>query len=381
VLVAAPQSDRVLADRYRLVRLLGRGGMGSVWEAEHVALGTPVAIKLIRPELADGQRARERFLREARAAAGLRSPHVVQIFDYGVDAGEPYIAMERLDGESLAERLRRVGKLSAEELLTVITHVCRGIAKAHAGGVVHRDLKPDNVFLDADGVKVLDFGIAKAVPTDTMEAQTQSGALLGTPFYMSPEQARDPSNADPRSDLWSVAVIAYQCLVGRRPFDSASLPALSVQILVDPIPVPSEHGEVPAGFDAWFARATQRDPNARFQSARELAQALPGALGLDAPSEDALPMPTTTTARRRPSLWIAAVLVVLAIAVGAAWLAVPPEPTTVRSPAPPIAAPPPSAPTVEQQAPVAPPPVAVDDEPPPQRKKKPARANVDDLEL
>ena len=376
------RAGRVLADRYRLVRLIGRGGMGAVWEAEHLALGTPVAIKLIKPELAEGEHARARFLHEARAAASLRGPHVVQILDYGVDEGEPYIAMERIEGESLADRLRR-GTLSPEELLGVVSQTCRAIAKAHAAGIVHRDLKPDNVFLGTDGVKVLDFGIAKAVHSDTMDARTQSGAIVGTPFYMSPEQARDGSLADPRSDLWSVAVISYECLVGGRPFDSESLPALSVQILVDPIPVPSEHGEVPPGFDAWFARATQRDPSLRFQSARELVEALAAALGLDALSEASLPMPSAAPRRRGLVPWIAGGAIVVALGI-ATWLATRPD-AAVASAATPEAVPPPAteAPTVSTQPVAAPTADAPQPEPPAPapKKRKPTRANVDDLEF
>jgi serine/threonine-protein kinase len=235
---------------------------------------------------------------------------------------------------------------------------------------------------------VLDFGIAKAVPTDTMEAHTHSGAILGTPFYMSPEQARDSGQADPRSDLWSVAVIAYECLVGRRPFDSESLPALSVQILVDPIPVPSEHADVPPGFDAWFARATQRDPNARWQSARELTQALAAALGLDALSEASLPMPVP--ARRRPghAVWIVVAAAVV-LAGGGAWLATrdDPSPAVVEQDATPEPTPartPPAEP--ERAAPAEP--AVLEREPPPPgepprpaRKRRPSRTNVDDLEF
>lgn len=279
----------VLAERYRLLERIGRGGMGSVWEAEHLTLGTVVAIKLIAPHLADGERARARFLREARAAAGLKSPYVVQVFDYGVHEQTPYIAMERLEGESLAERLARDGSLPHTDVVRVIDQVARAVAKAHAAGVVHRDLKPDNVFLttDEDGLrcKVLDFGIAKVLTdADTLQPDTHSGTLVGTAFYMSPEQATNARDIDARADLWALGVIAYECVVGRRPFDGPTLPVVAVKILADPLPVPSEHADVPPGFDAWFARATRRDRDERFASARVMATELAAALGVHAPS-------------------------------------------------------------------------------------------------
>ena len=324
------EAGTVLAGRYRLVRILGRGGMGAVWEAEHTSLGTPVAVKLIKPELADGERTRARFLREAQAAAGLRSPHVVQIFDYGVEADTPYIAMERLEGESLAERLRRVGRLEPAKVMAIVAQVGRAVSKAHDRGIVHRDLKPDNIFIvedeDTELCKVLDFGIAKVLPGETtLEADTRSSAMLGTPYYMSPEQAIDASEVDGRSDLWSLAVIAFECLVGSKPFDASSVPALSVQILVDPIVVPSQRGKVPPGFDAWFARGTQREPGDRFQSARELTQALAEALGVDAPSMATLS--STAMASRPPSRkwWPAAVLALGGIGALAWWQTRPTE--------------------------------------------------------
>ena len=247
---------------------------------------------------------------------------MVQIFDYGVDDGAPYIAMELLQGESLAKRLRRDGTLTPEEALRVITHVCRAVGKAHQAGIVHRDLKPDNVFIvdDEDGVrcKVLDFGIAKGLPGQTVDADTRSGAMLGTPYYMAPEQARDSSRADARADLWSVAVIAYECLVGERPFAGESVASVSVKILVDPIPVPSEHGDVPPGFDAWFERATQRDPDDRYQTARELARELAPALGLDVPTATTVTPPPPPARRRSRVGW--AGLAALAALVGAGFV-------------------------------------------------------------
>jgi serine/threonine-protein kinase len=265
---------------YELVRCVGRGGMGSVWEARHVSLGTPVAIKLVEGDFDDD--ARRRFENEARAAAALRSSHVIRVFDHGVsDEGKPYIVMELLAGESLESRLARVGRLSIAETARVIAQASRALDKAHAEGIVHRDIKPENLFLarDEEGietVKVLDFGVAKIQKREWDDmASTRSGTILGTPFYMAPEQGRGSKDVDARADLWSLGVIAYECIVGRLPFDAATLGALLVQICASPMPVPSRAcADVPKAFDRWFARACARDPNDRFRSASELAEAL-----------------------------------------------------------------------------------------------------------
>jgi serine/threonine protein kinase len=255
--------------------------MGSVWLAEHLTLRSHVAVKLIKPSLAASPDAVRRFEREARAAATLRSPHVVQVLDFGVDDdGSPYLAMEYLNGESLGSRLGRLGRLPPGEVWTVMSQLGRAIGRAHDQGFVHRDLKPDNVFLVDEPpdffVKVLDFGIAKAlVPTRTQVGAplTLSGALIGTPHHMSPEQA-EGLPVDGRSDLWSMGVLAFECLTGRMPFDGTSLPMVLRSICYDPIVVPSHAASVPPGFDAWFAKAVERDREQRFQTARELLDAL-----------------------------------------------------------------------------------------------------------
>ena len=269
----------VILGRYRLDSILGRGGMGSVWRAEHLQLRSPVAIKLLDDAISQNSQMAARFMREAQAAALLRSPHVVQIFDFGLEDGTAFIAMELLRGESLAERVARLKRLPAEEVITFLSQVLRAIAKAHEAGIIHRDLKPDNIFICADEpefAKVLDFGVAKVTAgelTAVGGGRTQPGVMIGTPYYMSPEQmqARD---IDARADLWSIAVIAYECIVGRRPFTGDELGELVIAICTRPVPVPSENGVVPAGFDEWFVKATQRDRERRFASAREMADEL-----------------------------------------------------------------------------------------------------------
>jgi serine/threonine-protein kinase len=277
----------VVAERFRLVRELGQGGMGSVWQAHHMGLDIPCAVKFIHAEVAQLPEIRQRFEREAKAAAQLRSPNVVQILDYGVSDSIPYIAMEFLEGEDLAARLKRCDRLPAHETASIVSQVARALVKAHAAGLVHRDLKPENVYLvhddDREIAKVLDFGIAKSNTSllGGSDHSTKTGSLLGTPHYMSPEQAQGTKAVDFRSDLWSLAVLAYRCVTGKLPFDSEALGDLLVQIIVNPVPVPSQVAPgVPRTFDAWWVRAAARDPAQRFQSAKELADALSVALGI-----------------------------------------------------------------------------------------------------
>jgi eukaryotic-like serine/threonine-protein kinase len=280
-------AGHVIAGRYRLVHRLGEGGMGSVWSAEHLELRSKVAVKLIVPRYAGDPGMLSRFVREARSAAALRSPHVVQIFDSGIDQDLAFIVMEQLEGESLAERLAREHHLSLATTANVLTQVGRAITRAHEANLVHRDLKPENIFLvrneDDFVAKVLDFGIAKVLSDDeeSPSVRTKSGSLLGSPYYMSPEQARG-RDVDFRSDLWALGVLAYECLLGQRPFRGDSLGEVILSICTEPAPIPSQRGDVPAGFDAWFARATARNADDRFQSARELAAALRNTLTPDA---------------------------------------------------------------------------------------------------
>jgi tRNA A-37 threonylcarbamoyl transferase component Bud32 len=284
-----PVPQGLVAGKFRLTRLLGRGGMGAVWEGTHSTLGSRVAVKFIDAEYAESPEARSRFENEARAAARLRSKHVVEVYDHGVsDDGRPFIVMEFLEGEPLDRRLDRVGRLTAKETAHIVLQVCRGLTKAHAAGIVHRDLKPENVFLvwdeeeGTDVVKVVDFGIAKFSDTSmSSSSATRTGSVLGTPHYMSPEQARGLRSVDARSDLWSVAVIAYRCIVGALPFEGEAVGDLLVKLCTAPIPVPSQLApDVPPSFDAWLQRALNRDPAQRFANAAQLAESLAAVCGL-----------------------------------------------------------------------------------------------------
>jgi eukaryotic-like serine/threonine-protein kinase len=273
-----------LAGSVRLVEKLGEGGMGSVWTAQHLALHTLVAVKFLASHMAQDAAAAVRFQREAMAAARIKSPHVVQIFDHGMSpAFGPYIVMERLEGETLAAFVHRHGRLTPEYTAKIVTQLCRALSKAHAQGIVHRDIKPDNVFLiDADRdafVKVLDFGIAKNLQ-ETLSV-TSTGAMIGTPHYMSPEQMVSSKHVDLRADLWAVAVLAYHCVTGTVPFDGETFGAVAIAVTqAEFAPAHAKYGVGSPALDAWFARALARDVNARFASADELSDAFARAIGV-----------------------------------------------------------------------------------------------------
>lgn len=256
--------------------------MGVVWRAEDVRLaGASVAVKLLHAREAANPEIRARFEAEARTAARLRgSPHIVQVLDVGVDGEDdaPFIAMELLEGETLRDRLLRTGTLGPAELARIMWDVARGLTRAHELGVIHRDLKPANIFLvrnmDAELAKVLDFGIAKRLAGSWHHAPTATGALLGTPSYMSPEQIVSSRDVDLRADLWSLAVIAVECLTGKLPFEADNLPGLALLICQGHATLPSRLGPVPPGFDSWFQRAIQLAPDQRFRSAVEMGEEL-----------------------------------------------------------------------------------------------------------
>jgi len=264
--------------------------MGEVWQAEHVTLKSQVAIKFINPELAASGNGLQRFLREAQACAALKSSHIVQVFDFGVDHEVPYIAMELLKGENLGERLQREHMLTPAATGMILTHVARAMSHAHEVGIVHRDLKPDNVFIvrehGAEIAKVVDFGVAKVTGgglDSTTGGGTKTGAILGTPFYVSPEQARGNKAVDFRSDLWALGVIVYECLTGQRPFESDGLGDLLLQICGDPHRPPSTVANVPQHFDHWMDRALQKSPDQRFATAQQMAEAFQALLVHEGP--------------------------------------------------------------------------------------------------
>jgi hypothetical protein len=292
-----PTPGKVLEARYVLRSPLGHGGMGTVWRAEHTKLKTAVAVKLIARAHAASDESLTRFRREAQVAAALESPNIVRILDFGIDDGTPYIAMELLEGETLGARLSRSGPMSPADTARIAAQIARGIGRAHQAQVVHCDLKPDNIFLaQIDGeeiVKVLDFGVAKAPLLDPL---TASGAVLGTLQYMSPEQLEGRRGIGVHSDLYSFAVIVFECLCGRPAFGAESIAELVRRICGASLPVPSEVASVPPGFDAWFLRAAHRTPSSRFANAREMSDALAIALGIS-PAQSVATAPTASASR------------------------------------------------------------------------------------
>ncbi len=272
--------------------------MGSVWRATHTGLGEPVAVKLVSAHFVRSTEALRRFDTEAKSAAKLRSRHVPQVFDNGVlEDGTPFLVMELLQGESLAARINRLGPIPLPETVTILEQCCRAISRAHSLGITHRDLKPENVYLahsvDDDGyvVKVLDFGIAKVTSslTDDGRSSTRTGTLLGTPLYMSPEQARGLRSVDFRTDLYSLGLVAYTMLTGRLPFNGETLGELLLQICAEPLPslraaVPG----LPPSVEDWFQKACARLPEDRYPSAQALVEALRVAAGISSAGQPEL---------------------------------------------------------------------------------------------
>jgi serine/threonine-protein kinase len=268
-----------VTSRLRLCERIGAGGMGEVWKAEHLGLGTHVAVKFITAQLLEPGRAEgalERFQREARAAARVKSPHAVQCFDHGITAaGLPFIVMELLEGEPVRARLDRGERFDLGETAEILTQVARALSAAHKADIVHRDIKPDNVFVCGSGderlVKLFDFGVA-AMRARFDKRLTENGALVGTLCYMSPEIVLGRSNGAPHDDLWSLAALAYEALTGVVPFDGPSFAAVCGAIVRGEIEPPSRRAPVDLDVDAWFDRALHRDPARRFSTARDLAQ-------------------------------------------------------------------------------------------------------------
>jgi serine/threonine-protein kinase len=366
-----------------LIRQIGEGGMGKVWVARHEGLETDVVVKFLAADRADRADAEARFAREAAAAAAVKSPHVVQVFDHGTTAtGARYIVMELLEGHDLATHLAVEGPMAPRDVAAIIAQVSKALSKAHQAGVIHRDIKPENIFLcDGDGgemfVKVLDFGIAKR--EEHASSKTTTGQVVGTPYYMSPEQLLGEPPLDTRTDIWSLGVVAFEALTGRRPFDGATVGSITLAIhQATPRPSAFRPG-IPAAVDEWFARACAHAPKDRFATAREAGQAILSAVGdptttpgmfrvptmsiADASDPSLLPpmaaradaQPRTitslstsfaTSAQRRRTRWTVAVAVAIAaVAVVAGLLVViasrggDAEASTSASAAPPTAAP------------------------------------------
>lgn len=276
------------AGRYALRSELGRGSMGSVWLAQDSRLQRLVAVKILSSHWTKTRDALTRFEREAQAVAKLRSPHIVQVFDYGIEQGRPFIVMELLDGEELRSRFKRRRRLSAKETGTIVLQTCRALHVAHQAGVVHRDLKPGNIMLDKSTgdelVKVLDFGVAKR-QADHQTETTKEGTLIGTPQYMAPEQARARPDVDHRADLWSLGVITYRALTGELPFRADTVVDIIVKICTSPVPkATAVCPELPEAIDEFFARALARDREERIASAREFASSFFGAMDTSSPS-------------------------------------------------------------------------------------------------
>lgn len=274
--------NRVVADRYELVRQIGRGAMGFIWEAFDRHLRRRVAVKLMTPDHMASNMARIRFDREAKAIAQLKNPHVVQIYDYGIDSdGSPFIVMELLEGEDLDNRAERDGRMPLNVVARFVKEAASGLNHAHSKGIVHRDFKPANLFMaqndNGEVVKILDFGVVAMLAEPNLDSdddgmgQTAAGTIVGTPLYMSPEQIRG-GVVDHRSDLWSLAVVAYRALTGVNPFAGQWLGMLMVRICTDPFTPPSQVcSDLSPDVDAFFEKALAKDPDKRFRTAKEFS--------------------------------------------------------------------------------------------------------------
>jgi len=298
----------VIASKYRVTGELGRGGMAAVYEAENVDIGKRVAIKVLAQELISSTIVVERFLREARAVAAIRSPYICDVYDSGrLEDGRPFLVLELLEGESLYERMVRLGQIDVETTVAVMAQTCRGLTRAHAAGIVHRDLKPENIFVtrDEEGqlrAKILDFGLAKFYqPVDDGAQQarlTRDGAVFGTPAYMSPEQVRGQGAVDARADLWALGCITYECVTGRTVWSTDQGVAMTfAQIAQCNLPDPLLHRpDLPDSFRLWFQKGLHKDIAERFQTPKEFAEQLVfaanlgGQIGRASEASDLLPM-------------------------------------------------------------------------------------------
>jgi serine/threonine protein kinase len=288
------ETGALLDGRYKLGPLLGKGGMGSVFLAENVRIRRQVAVKVLHRDVAANAELLQRFEMEAQSAARIGSDHIVDIFDFGTSAeGERFMVMELLEGETLKQRIRGKKRLTPAEAAPLFAQLLDGLASAHAAGIVHRDLKPENVFLQRevagqrDWVKILDFGIARfnAIGSGDEEgSMTRTGVVMGTPFFMSPEQARSANLADHRSDLYSVGAMLFQALTGDVPFRASTFTEMLFKVAFDPQPHPRERNpELDDAICGVILRGMAREQERRFQSAFEFKDALLAAARVPAP--------------------------------------------------------------------------------------------------
>ena len=277
----------LIGGKYRVREILGQGGMGTVFEALHEGLGSLVAIKVLHPNQLQKRDAVQRFHHEARAAARIGHPNICEVHDAGtLTDGRPFLVMERLSGVTLADRIRAQGGLPFQEVLDTVTQVLSGLHAAHEKGILHRDVKPENVFLSERVgcpplAKLLDFGVSKVMAEHAgaggfSEVEvTRTGVVLGTPYYLAPEQARGERNLDPRVDLYACGILLYEALTARRPFRAANYNALLINILTTkPRPARELRPDLPAGFSRVLDKSIERDPAARFQTALEFQAAI-----------------------------------------------------------------------------------------------------------
>jgi eukaryotic-like serine/threonine-protein kinase len=264
--------------KYEIVRLLGAGGMGAVYEASHTEIGKRVAIKVLSLAVAAVPGARARFLREAQLTSRVRHPNIVDVTDMGSEEGQTYLVMEFLRGEDLSQRLNRAGALTGPDLVDIMLPVCSAVVEAHQAGITHRDLKPQNIFLAAGPhgtlPKVLDFGISKGndLQSGTL---TGTGAMIGTPFYLAPEQIMDTRSAGPQSDQYALGVIMYECLTGYRPFEAENLFVVFQAIVAGkPVPPRDRRADISLPLQEIVLRAMNVDPKVRFPSTKALGHAL-----------------------------------------------------------------------------------------------------------
>ncbi|HKO48936.1 MAG TPA: serine/threonine-protein kinase [Polyangiaceae bacterium] len=276
--------EQLFANKYRIERELGRGGMGVVVAAHHIQLNEKVAIKFLLPEALARAETVERFMREARAAVRIKSEHVARVSDVGVlESGEPYMVMECLEGLDLSDWLQQRGVLPVEQAVEFLLQACEAIAEAHALGIVHRDLKPSNLFVvcRADGlwsVKVLDFGISKVTPSGAAAADaslTGTAAVIGSPLYMPPEQMESSSTVDARADIWALGVVLFELITGQAPFAGDTIPEICMKVAIAAPPsIRSLRPEVPQALELVIERCLEKDSECRYRDVAEFAEAL-----------------------------------------------------------------------------------------------------------